>query len=180
MNQKPDKFIPALYGGIIMAVISSVPFLSLINCLCCAGVLFGGFIAVYFYKNNFTPDTPPFTNADCIAVGALAGVVSAVIGTFLSMIFLAVFGNVMAQFILDALRHSNLQMPDEVLSQIEQSMGGAMTILFVLSAFFKALIVDVVFGLLGGLIGYSVFKPKQQPGTPMPPMPPPPPAVPQA
>jgi hypothetical protein len=173
MNQKPDKFIPALYGGIIMAVISSVPFLSLINCLCCAGVLFGGFIAVYFYKNNFTPDTQPFTTGDCIAVGALAGIVSAVLGTILTFVFLAIFGNVMAQFVLDALRHSNVQIPEDVMGQIEQSMGGAMTVFFVVTTFFKALIIDVVFGLLGGLIGYSVFRPKQQAGMPMPPMPPP-------
>ncbi len=182
MNQKPDRFIPALYGGIIMALISSVPFLSLINCLCCAGILFGGFMAVFFYKNNFTPDTPPFTSGDCVAVGALAGVVSAVIGTILSFLFLAMFGNVMAEFIVNALRNSNLQIPEEVYAQIEQAMNGAMTVFVVVTTFFKTLVIDVVFGLLGGLIGYSIFKPKQQPGMPPPPMapmPPPPPAMPQ-
>ena len=84
MNPKPDKFIPALYGGVIMGIVSSVPFLSAINCLCCAGIMFGGFLAVFFYKNNFTPDTPPYTTGDCMAVGALAGVVGAFVGTVLN------------------------------------------------------------------------------------------------
>src|SRR5258708_39925789 len=94
MDQKPDKLIPALYGGIIMGLISSIPFLNLVNCLCCAGVLLGGFLAVMFYKKNFTPDTPPFTSGDCLAVGAMAGVVGAFVGTILSLIFAAIFGDV--------------------------------------------------------------------------------------
>ena len=83
MNPKPDKLIPAIYGGIIMGVISAVPFLNFINCLCCAGILLGGFFAVMFYKNNFTPDTPPFTSSDCMVVGVLSGVCGAVVGTVL-------------------------------------------------------------------------------------------------
>ena len=121
MSPKPDKLIPALYGGIIMAIISTVPFLSLINCLCCAGLLFGGFIAVYFYKNNFTPDTPPFNSGDCMAVGALAGLISAVIGTILSLIFLSMFGNVMGEFIMKILREYSTQLPEQTLDQIESA-----------------------------------------------------------
>ena len=45
MNPKPDKIIPALYGGIIMALVSTIPFVSFINCLCCAGIMLGGLLA---------------------------------------------------------------------------------------------------------------------------------------
>jgi len=173
MNSKPDKLIPALYGGIIMAVISTVPFLGLINCLCCAGVLFGGLMAVYFYKNNFTPDTPPFTSGDCMAVGAMAGVFAAAIGTVLHFAFLAMFGNVMGEIILKILRNSNFQMPDEALEQVEEALQGGMTLFIAVITFFQSLVIDALFGLLGGLIGYSIFRPKQQ-VMPPPPMPEPP------
>ncbi len=174
MNPKPDKMIPALYGGVIMALLSSVPFLSLINCFCCAGLLFGGFIAVFFYKNQFTPDTPPFASADCMAVGALAGVISAVIGTILSMIFMALFGDMMSQFVLSVLRNSNVELPPNLLDQIEQSMGTGMTGFVIVTRLISNIVLHVIFGLLGGLIGYSIFKPKNVPMMPSPPMSPPP------
>ena len=171
MQSRPDKLIPALYGGIIMGVISAVPFLNLLNCLCCAGILMGGFLAVYFYKNNFTPDTPPYTSGDCVAVGALAGVFGAIVGTLLSMIFLKIFGNLVGELVIGWLQNMNI--PDEALQAFRQSLQeGAMGFLMVVR-FFTSLAIDIVFGLLGGLIGYSVFKPKQ-PAAMGPPMMPPP------
>ena len=177
MNPKPDKFIPALYGGIIMAVISATPFLNLINCLCCAGLLFGGIMGVFFYKNNFTPDTPPFSAGDCMAVGALAGVVSAFIGTGLSLVFLSIFGNVMGEFIIEALRNSNLSFPEGTFDEIERIFRSGGSIFFAFVELMQSLVLDTLFGLLGGLIGYSIFKSKQSAsGGPLPPMPQPPPA----
>ena len=162
MNSKPDKLIPALYGGIIMAFISTVPFLSFINCLCCAGILFGGFLAVFFYKNNFTPDTSPFTAGDCMAVGAFSGVVGAVVGTVLSVIFLKLFGNVMANVILEFLQNSSADIPDELMESIEQSLTEASSPFMIIVNFFSSLLINSLFGMLGGLIAYSVYKPKHE------------------
>jgi len=170
MNPKPDKFIPALYGGIIMAVISTVPFISFINCLCCAGILSGGFLAVFFYKNNFTPDTQPFTSADCMTVGALAGVVGAIIGMFLSMAFMAMFGNIMMQTIIEILHNMNVELPDEAWESLEESLNAKLSPVMMVINFFGSLVIDAIFGLLGGLIAYSVYKPKNQ-VMPPPPMP---------
>ncbi|MBI4546492.1 MAG: hypothetical protein HY707_00820 [Ignavibacteriae bacterium] len=170
MNPKPDKKIPALYGGIIMGLISAIPFVNIINCLCCTGILLGGFLAVMFYKNNFTPGTPPFTAGDCLAVGALAGIVGAVVDTVLSLMFLAIFGDVTQQYILDLIRNMDIQVPEEFYELFEEAMRQEMAGFAIIMNFFFALILDVLFGLLGGLIGYSVFKPKgQQPLQPSPP-----------
>jgi|ERR1041385_1741257 hypothetical protein len=170
MNSKPDKFIPALYGGVIMAVISTVPFLNFINCLCCAGILLGGLLAVFFYKNNFTPDTQPFTSGDCMAVGALAGVVGAAIGTVLSMLFLKLFGNIMSEIIADLIRNLNVDLPEEVMKSLDESMAMATSPFMMIIHFFSNLVLYSLFGMLGGLIGYNVYKPKQQ-AMPPPPMP---------
>lgn len=174
MNQKPDKIIPALYGGIIMAIISAIPFLSMLNCLCCAGILLGGFLGVYFYKNNFTPDTPPFTSGDCMGVGALAGVFGAIFGTILSVIFLALFGNIMGRFVAEMIQSMNLNLPEEAMSAIEESMDKGITFVSLVFQFMASLVIDAVFGLLGGLIAFSVYKPKQAPIPPSPMSPPPP------
>lgn len=158
--QKPDKFLPALYGGIIMGAISAVPFLNFVNCLCCAGIIFGGFIAVFLYRNNFTPDTPPFTTGDCLAVGAMAGVVGAVVATVLDQVFLLLFGNVLKEFILQFLESMNLDIPEGALEEIRKRIEEVPT--GVISIFIElvfGLILYPIFGLLGGLIGYAVWKP---------------------
>lgn len=159
--QKPDKFLPALYGGLIMGVISAVPFLNFVNCLCCAGILLGGFLAVFFYKNNFTPDTPPFTSGDCLAVGALAGVIGAFVATLLSLVFVMLFGDIVKEFILRFLEHADLEIPtemmDEIRKRLEESSMGFVSVLIDLVF---SLIIYPIFGLLGGLIGYGIFKPQ--------------------
>jgi hypothetical protein len=170
MNLKPDMKIPALYGGLIIGLISSVPFVSFINCFCCAGVLLGGFLSVMFYKNNFTPDTPPFTSGDCVVVGLLSGVIGAVVSTILSVIFTIIFGNIAMQFLLDLLRNSNIQIPAQAMEQLESALREKMTIFHIATNFFFAGILYMIFGMLGGLIGYSVFKPKQLSTMPPPPV----------
>ncbi|MBI5476484.1 MAG: hypothetical protein HY964_07075 [Ignavibacteriales bacterium] len=174
MNQKPDKLIPSLYGGVIMAVISAIPFLNFINCFCCAGIMLGGFLGVFFYKNNFTPGTPPLTSGDCLAVGALSGVFGAVIGTLLAYASLMLFGNIMGEFLFDMIRNMNLEIPQEALDAMEESMSAGLTFVSMFMQLIMNLVIDSIFGLLGGLIAYSVYKPKGV-ITPPAPMPPPPP-----
>jgi hypothetical protein len=167
--------MPALYGGIVMAAISAIPFVSIINCFCCAGVMLGGFLAVFFYQKDLTIQMP-LTNSDALKLGALAGVFGAVIGTVLSALIMAAFGDVSRQVIMDIIRGFEDQMPPGTMEQIEQSMeqSAGMGFMSLLISFFSSIIIDPLFGLLGGLIGYSVYKPKpgvQPPMTP-PPMPP--------
>jgi len=159
MPEKPNKLMPALYGGIIMGVISGIPFLNLLNCCCCAGVLLGGALAVFFYKNDLKEGMPPLTSGDAIELGALAGVIGAVIGSILTAGFLAALGNVSGEAIMGVLEGFRDQMPPGTLEQMEEKIreGGFSILQLVMS-----LVVDTVFGLLGGLIGYAIFKPKPQ------------------
>jgi hypothetical protein len=72
--ERPSKMVPALIGGAVMGLIGATPFLNMINCLCCAGVMLGGFLAVMFYKDQITPEMAPLQASDGVALGALAGV----------------------------------------------------------------------------------------------------------
>jgi len=180
MIPKPGKEIPAIYGGIIIGIISSTPFLNFINCFCCAGVLLGGMLAVKFYKDNFTPDTPPFTSSDCLIVGGLAGLVGAILSTILWAVFMAIFGNVLGQFAMKMMRQYSSQLPpglfDQLQDALQQAMEEGITVVAFLLELIKNFVVDIVFGGLGGLLGYQLFKPRM----PLyyPPMPPPPPPAP--
>jgi hypothetical protein len=160
MYAKPDKFIPSMYGGVIIGVISAVPFLNLLNCFCCAGIMFGGFLAIFFYKNNFTPDTPPFTAGDCMTVGVFAGLVGAVVAVFLESILNVIFGNVFGRFVLEQLQNMNLNIPEESRDAIEEALQGGLTVGKLFLSLITGLILNSIFGMLGGLIGYNVYKPK--------------------
>jgi hypothetical protein len=86
MPEKPSKLMPALYGGIIIGLISGIPFLSFVNCLCCAGVLFGRVMAVFFIR-KILPLRCRLTRSDALAVGALAGLFGALFSNILAALF---------------------------------------------------------------------------------------------
>jgi hypothetical protein len=131
-------------------------------------------MAVFFYKNDLTPSMPPLASGDGIQLGALAGIIGAVISLVISYVLILTIGNVGGQAMYDLVM--NLydsmgildQIPPENLEQMEQSMiEGEMSPISIV----MTLILFPVFGLLGGLIGYSVFKSKG-PAAPVVPQPP--------
>lgn len=176
MPEKPSKLMPALYGGIIIGLLSGIPFVSLINCLCCAGILIGGFLAVFFYKKDLPPDAPPLTNNDALALGALAGLFGALFSSIISSVFLLTVGNVAAGMMYDFFiwgydKAGILdKMPPEALDEMREGMSDSG---IKISTIAWSFVVTPLFGLLGGLIGYAVFKPKVEEQPPAPPTLPP-------
>jgi hypothetical protein len=165
MSEKPGKLVPAIYGGVIIGVISGIPFLNFINCLCCAGVLLGGFLAVFFYKSELSEQTP-LTTGDALSVGVLAGVFGAMISTLISALLIYTVGNLAGEAMYDLVEglYDKMgvleQMSADQLEQLETMKASELSLVSILSAF----IIYPLFGLLGGLIGYAVYKPK--PGSP--------------
>ena len=159
MLQKPDKIAPALYGGIIMGVLYSVPFLNFVNCLCCAGILFGGFMSVYFYWKQMTAEMGPMTSGDTVALGALAGVFGAIVSMILGILFFLLLGDAMSKMFLEFMENAGIfkNMPPEARMEMERSITrpGIGQWLFSIFSYF---ITCPLFGLLGGLIGYAAFR----------------------
>jgi hypothetical protein len=163
MPEKSGKIKPALFGGVIMAVISQIPFLNFVNCLCCAGVLFGGFMAVFFYQKDLAPDQPRITNGDAVQLGLLSGLFGALIGIVLTLAMFYTIGNpgtrAMGDMILSFYDKIGLldKIPPESLQQMQDQFDhptlSPMTLL-------GGLIIDPLFGLLGALIGFNIYKEK--------------------
>lgn len=161
MNDKPGKVLPALYGGVIMGLISGIPFLNLVNCLCCAGVMLGGFMAVFFYKKDLKETDPPLTNSDGLQLGALSGVFGAIVGVILTLIFHFALGGTASEAtgglimqLYDSLGILK-RMPPEAVEKMQEGMREQALSPFALITGF---IIDPLFGLIGGVIGYAVFK----------------------
>lgn len=161
-----QKFLPALYGGIFIGVLSAIPFVNMGNCLCCAWILLGGVIAVFFYTKTLKPGMPMLTIPDGIVLGVLAGVFGGIIYALLSTVIMVAFSNFMNEFnynmIMKMYEAMGIldKMPPEALEQIEEmrySGFGTGQIIMNLILFF---LVSILFGLLGGLLGFKAFKSK--------------------
>jgi len=156
MTQQPSKIMPAIWGGVLIGVLSGVPGLNLINCMCCAGVMAGGVLAVYLFRKDVDP-TRPVSMADGAALGLLAGVFGAIIGGVLD----AIFSTASLSFLYRIAEYSNNPEFQDMLNQFGPQV--LTQGLFILS-FLTKLIVSCIFGLIGGLLGVSFFgKATQEP-----------------
>ena len=160
MNPKPDKLMPSLYGGLLIATLWAVPGLNLINCLCCAGVLLGGFLSVLLYQKDFTQETEPMIKNDCIQLGIYSGLIASVAAVIIQVIVTLVFGDVAVEMMMRLVERMNVEMPPEFYSLIEQAKEEEPNLFGSILAVFFYVVPNTLFSMLGALIGWSVFKPK--------------------
>jgi hypothetical protein len=158
----PSKLTPALIGGAVIGLISATPFLNFINCLCCAGVILGGFLAVFFYKDQLTPGMPPIKPSDGLTLGALAGVFGFLISTLLSLVIFTVFGPIASEAVINLMiqlfESANLDIPPEAFDEMRDNAKQSPINAFGLVI---SLVTSVVFGIVGGLIGAAIYKTKE-------------------
>lgn len=151
----PDKKQSILIGAIVSLVLA-LPYLSLINCLCCAGAIIGGLVAVWHYT-----DTHKVTIET--GQGALMGCIAAATGFFASIFvnyFLLAIGfgagqEIMMDFMME---NFGASMSPEQLEQFEAAAEQEPSFV---GQFFTGLIFTVlgsIFGAVGGAIGAAVFK----------------------
>lgn len=144
--------IAAGIAGVLMAVLSTIPIINLVNCLLCAWLWLGGMFAVWYYKRE---NPGGVTTGQGALIGVVAGLIGAVIATVLSLIFNGA-GMVEA---LEAQREVLGDAADQVIALMAGGLGAFLALIF--NFVFYAL-----FGAIGGLIGAALFgKPSYpQPG----------------
>ena len=156
------KLQPALYGGLFIGVLSALPLVSMGNCCCCLWVLSGGALAVYLRQQNSPYEVPASEGA---LLGLMAGLIGGVVAAVLSIPFQAMTSG-MQQQMLERVLSSNPEMPQQTREMLTRLGSGYA---FGLGVAAIGIVVDVVFGLLGGLLGVAIFKknapPPPPPGT---------------
>jgi hypothetical protein len=180
MYEKPSKLRAALFGGLIVGTISGLPGLNLLNCCCCAGILFGGAMSVYLYRQEFTNEMPPMESSDALVLGIIAGIIGALITTFLSSMISLMLGPVEIEMLRNFFDKIGQKFEndgyiqsgtmDDLRDKLEQAMKEGGTIGGILRSLVYALILYPIFSMLGGLIGYGVFGKKKPTIPPLPPM----------
>ncbi len=172
MQDKPGKIRVSLISGAVIGVVWAIPGLNLINCCCCAGVILGGYLAVYLYRQEFTEEMPPMESSDAVVLGIMSGVVAAFAAMVLNLIILALFGDVGAELarsilasLIERLEESGSFPPeaiDEMKNEFERSVSQSRTFTGIMADLVVNLIINPLFAMAGALIGYSVFRPKKR------------------
>jgi len=156
---------PALYGGLVIGVLSALPVVNLGNCCCCLWVVAGGALAVYLRQQN-----TPFTvnSSEGALTGLLAGLIGGVVAAAISIPLMMIMGP-FQQRMVETILNSRADIPEESRDMIEkmiQRNGGFGAVAFLISLCWHV-VTGAVFGMLGGLLGVAMFKKD------LPPQPPP-------
>jgi hypothetical protein len=169
-ERSPDLLRPTLTAGILFGALASVPFLSLINCACCALVLGCGFFASWLYSGECRRQTLGFRPGAGAMVGLVSGAFYAVTESVLGTGIRLAVGDPTSRAILPRLRN----LPDlpaelrDALEQAQQASEATPTFASFVLAFFMTVLIAAAFSTLGGLIGGAVFRVSPPAPTPPP------------
>jgi hypothetical protein len=131
---------PAIRGGILLGVLSALPFIAAGNCLCCLWIQGGGGLAAWLV-NQQRPGTLKYGD------GAYAGVLAGLIGTLVYTLI-----NIPIQTIIytpeaaaEAVKMFNTLFPD-IPADAQQEMAA-----FFEPGFARLLLMTITFSVVGGL-----------------------------
>jgi Family of unknown function (DUF5518) len=159
-----NKLKPALIGGVLLGLLSVIPFVNSLNVCCCLWAILGGMLASYLYvKNSPTPATP----GDGAMLGALAGVIGAAISLVLGIPISYAMGPTMRNLLLGLVENLDRQQAELMRRQLEAS--GDSIVPVIINALILAVLL-FIFSVIGGLIGTALFEKRK--GGPVPPPPP--------
>ncbi len=150
-----DFVQPALTGGMFLGFLSSIPFISAGNCLCCMWVLLGGGIATVM----LTKQRPAgITYGDGAFVGVLSGLGGAVVGTIIQMSFRAMASRLFEsqQQELERL-WQQVGAPGPIPDWLLRAMSGEISAVTLLFTFFSNLIAYSLFAMIGGILTVAIL-----------------------
>ena len=154
-SQRLEFIQPALAGGMFLGFMSSLPFLSLGNCICCMWVLLGGGIAAVLLQRQRSSG---LTYGDGAFVGVLSGLFGAVIGTAIQVpvqiIAARLIGSQQQQF-EEWIRQLGLEGP--MRDWALRIASGEISLATVLFTFFSNLLMWSLFAMIGGILAVAIL-----------------------
>ncbi len=140
MNLK-SMWIAALSGAVLTTLVSNLPFIDMVNFLCFAGFWGGAIFAVWLYRRL----SGTLTIGQAVRLGVLTGLYAGALGfvvSFLGWAGFQGFANELARVL-----------PPEDLLGLEDAPTWS-----ILAFNLVGVVVNVVFGTLGGWIGGAIFR----------------------
>jgi hypothetical protein len=137
-------------GGLTAAIFNAVPFLNFINCFCCAGIILGGAVGLFYY-DRLNGHREHLSTAAAVTVGLVSGIM----GAFISLIFEWVIYQIFGDWQLEIARQIVEQMDnvpayiEDMMTELEKTAGYG----FMWTAiFFRNALILPVFCLTGSLL----------------------------
>ena len=159
-----NKLKPALIGGVVLGLLSAIPFISAANLCCCLWAILGGMLATNLYIKS---SPTPVNAGDGAILGALAGVVGGVIAFVLGVPIAYAMGPTMRNLMVSLIENMDPQQAEMMRRQLEASGDAIAPLLF------QGLITSVLlflFAIIGGLLGVPIFEKRKSGGPPPPPI----------
>jgi hypothetical protein len=165
MPETPSQIQPALLGGLVLGLGSTIPIISYGNLCCCGWGIVGGCLAAYLLIRR--SPARPVTKGEGASTGAAAGVVGSAINLIIGLpLSLLQWNTLIAQ-----LEQRADGMPDaasrEMMTQIVATMQNH-PVLIALAVWVVFAIVGISVAAVGGLLGVAIFEKRKGPGYPPP------------
>ncbi len=148
------KWKAILIGGLITGLAPFVPFF---NLACCIIPMIGAVVAVAAYRNS-VPE-PALTNNDGMVLGAMSGLVGAVIYSLILIPLVVFIGTTVGGFagrILQGVSDIPLSVRS-ILEGIFTNLGRFIGVILVVRIL-AHLALSLIFGILGGILGIALLK----------------------
>ncbi|MCY3811703.1 MAG: hypothetical protein OXH15_07915 [Gammaproteobacteria bacterium] len=154
------KFKAALIGGGVFGVLAALPYINMLNVVCCALYIGGGVLAAYLYLKDQPPsEKRPY--GDGALVGLIAGAIGGVVATVVNALVLASgLGPDPAEAgaALEQLEQAGIELPD----MVRDMMGaGGLSAAMLGTQLVMNVILYGIFATLGGLVGVAIFHKKE-------------------
>jgi hypothetical protein len=159
MPKLMQRHQPALLGGLFIGVLSSLPIVGSANICCCLWVVVGGLLTAYLQQQA---SAAPVETADAALGGLLAGLIGALLSTVVTAMLLT-GASVGIDERFREMFDRNAQVPPEVRDMVLNLVTGPRFFLIVAAI---TLPTYAVFGMLGALLGLSIFRKKVPPSPP--------------
>jgi hypothetical protein len=159
MNSKAK---PAIIGGVIVGLLSAIPFVNIPNLCCCLWAILGGVIASYVYIKG---SANPVKVGEGAVLGALAGVIGAVIYVVIGIPLGIVAGGATQGIMAKLMESADPAQAEQLRRQMEAGQSVVGAILFGL----LWAVLLILFSTLGGLIAVPIFEKRKGQAAPPPP-----------
>ena len=154
------KFKAALIGGGVFGVLAALPYIGMLNMVCCALYIGGGVVAVYLYLKD-QPQAEKGPYGDGALVGLIAGAIGGVVTTIANALVLASgLGPDVAETAaaFEQLEQAGIELPDVVRDMLG---GGGISAAMLGTQLVMNVILFGIFATLGGLVGVAIFHKKK-------------------
>jgi len=156
-EKKISSFMPSLLAGLLLGLLSSIPYISACNIICCLWVVGGGIFSIYL----FTKDGGRPTNGDGAMIGFFAGLWGTLVATLVTSFSVILMGNKMKEMIFNQMATSNMPMDPTTEAIFNGIFSNPLYVIAI--SFLSYLVMNSIFATVGGILGVQIFKKKINP-----------------